>query len=133
MSQENMEVVREFLSLVTTDLDRALSLVLPDATLDWSRSEAPDRGVHVGRDAWGSWMSGRAEGLSDARFDVTDLIDVPPHRVVLVAYMRGQGRVSGIETGGLGGAVVDLRDGRLARLTLYQTRAEALEAVGLEE
>jgi ketosteroid isomerase-like protein len=133
MSQENVETVREFVALFAEDPDAALKLVLPDATLDWSRSEAPDSGVHVGHDAWRSWMSGRAESLNDARFDVTELIDVPPDRVVVVAYMRGTGRASGIETEGLGGAVVTLLDDRLARITLYQTRGQALTAVGLAE
>jgi ketosteroid isomerase-like protein len=131
MSQENMETVRKFMALVAEDFDASQELLLPDATLDWSRSEAPDHGVHVGHDAWRSWLSGRAESLSDARFEVTELIDVPPDRVVLVAYMRGTGRASGVETEGRGAAVVALQDERLARITLYQTRGEALKAVGL--
>src|SRR3954462_22707 len=105
MSQENVKTVQMFMSLLAEDVDAALNLVLPDAALDWSRSEAPDRGVHVGHDAWRSWMSGRAESLRGARFEVTELLDVPPDRVVLVAYMRGTGRASGVETEGLGGAV----------------------------
>jgi ketosteroid isomerase-like protein len=131
MSQENVETVREFLALVNEDLDAALTRLVPNATLDWSRSDAPDGGLHVGRDAWRDWMSSRAESLSDARFEATELIDVPPDRVVLVAYMRGTGKASGVETQGLGAAVVTVDDHRLARLTLYQSRAEALKAVGL--
>ena len=126
-----MNVVREFLALISEDLDAALTRVMPDATLDWSRSDAPDSGVHVGRDAWRNWMSSRAESLIDARFDASEFIDVPPDRVVLVAHMRGTGRTSGVETEGLGAALVTLHDDRLARITLYQSRAEALDAVGL--
>ena len=133
MSQENVETVRGFMALFAADPDGALKLVSADATLDWSRSEAPDRGVHVGHDAWRSWMSERAEDLKDARFEVTELIDVPPDRVVVVAYMRGTGRASGVDIEGLGGGVVTLHDNRLARITLYQTRGDALKAVGLDE
>ena len=133
MSQEHLEIVRQFMALIADDFDAAQKLLLPNATLDWSRSEAPDHGVHVGHDAWRSWMSGRAESLSGAQFEVTELIDLPPDRVVLVAYMRGTGRASGVETEGRGAAVVSLQDERLAQITLYQTRGDALKAVGLAE
>jgi hypothetical protein len=89
--------------------------------LDWSGSDAPDRGVYRGPNEWGDWLSGRAEDLRDPRFDVAELIDVPPDRVVLVAHLRGRGRASGIETEALGAAVCSLQRGRLSGLTLYQT------------
>jgi ketosteroid isomerase-like protein len=133
MSQQNVETVESFISRLAVDLDAALELLLPDAALDWSRSEAPDRGMHVGREAWRSWLSGRSESLIGARFDATELIDVPPDRVVLIAYMRGTGRASGVEIQGQGAAVMTLQEGRIARVTLFQRRADALEAVGHAE
>ncbi|HXB15997.1 MAG TPA: nuclear transport factor 2 family protein [Solirubrobacteraceae bacterium] len=132
MAVENLEIVRQFLAEVNEkNLAGALGRVAPDAVLDWSDSQAPDGGLFHGRDAWGKWMEGRWESLVDATFDTSELVDVPPDAVVLVAYMRGRGRASGLQTEALGAGVFTLRDGSIARLRLYQTRAEAFKAVGL--
>jgi ketosteroid isomerase-like protein len=133
MSQENVEIVRRFLLRSNEqDLDAALSDVAAGAELDWSASEAPDSGVYRGPEEWRKWLTGRREGLRDVRFDVAEVIDVPPDTVVAVVYMRGRGRASGVEIAALGAAVWTLRAGQLTGATLYQTRDQALKAVGLE-
>lgn len=129
----NVELVERFLAHVNAeDLDAALLEVAPDAVLDWSRSEAPDSGVHRGPEAWRGWMASRREGLSEARFDTSELVDLPPDRVLVVAYMRGVGRASGFPAVGLGAAIIAVSDGKLAGITLFQTRAEAMRAAGLD-
>ena len=129
-----MEIVRRFLLRTNEhDLDAALSDVAADAELDLSASEAPDAGVYRGPAEWGKWMTGRWEGLTDARFEVAEVIDVAPDTVVVVAHMRGRGRASGMETAALGATIWTVRAGQVTRGTLYQTRAEALKAAGLEE
>jgi ketosteroid isomerase-like protein len=134
MSQENVELVRRFLTRVSDqEIDAALIDIAPDAELDWSGSDAPDSGVYRGRAAWRDWMSGRWEGLSGVRFRATDVIDIPPDRVVAVVQATGRGRASGIDTISLGAGVWILRDGQVIRLTLYQTKDDALKAVGLAE
>jgi uncharacterized protein len=133
-AQPNGEVVRRFLEHINTqELKVALSYVSPEAALDWTDSPAPDSGVYRGPEGWGRWMAGRAEGLADSRFEVAELIEVPPDTVVLVAYMSGRGRASGLETRALGAGVCTVSDGRLTGLTLYQSREEALRALGLED
>lgn len=104
MSESNVEVVRRLIELVNDgQLDAAVRGLAPDATLDWSESEAPDGGVYLGPQAWSEWMSGRSAELVGAHFDVTELVELPPDRVLLVAYMRGRGRASGLEIEALGG------------------------------
>jgi ketosteroid isomerase-like protein len=133
MAQENVEVVRQFLVRTNErDLDAALSRVTADAELDWSVSEAPDSGVYRGRAEWRKWLTGRLDGLEDARFDVAELIDVAPDTVVVVAHLRGRGRTSGVEIAALGAGVWTLRAGQVTGITMYQTKAQALRAVGLE-
>jgi ketosteroid isomerase-like protein len=132
MSAENVDIVRGFLERVNEgDLAGALAAVAADARLDWSGSEAPDRGVFLGHEAWANWMAERSAAMSDTRFEVRELLDAPPDRVVLIALSRGRGRASGIEIEALGAAVFTLRDGLLTRLTLYQSRPQALKAAGL--
>ena len=132
MPVENVELVRRFLASVNEwNLDAALAQLAPDAELDWSDSDAPDRGIYRGPEQWGQWLSGRWEGLDDARFEETEVIDVPPDTVLLVAHLRARGRVSGLETAALAAAVWTLRQGQISGLRLYQTRDEALRSLGL--
>jgi ketosteroid isomerase-like protein len=133
VSQENVEIAqRFFLSTNERDLDAALSNVAPDAELDWSASEAPDSGVYRGPEEWRKWLTGRIEEL-DARLDVAEIIDVPPDTLVVVERISGRGRASGLDIAALGAGVWILRDGQIARITMYQTKHHALKAVGLEQ
>ena len=133
MSQENVDIVRRFLLISDEqDLDAALSDVAAGAELDWSASEGPDSGVYRGPEEWRKWLTGRWEALRNVRFDVTEVIDVPPDTVVAVAHMRGRGQVSGVEVAALGAAVWTLRAGQVTGERRYQTRDQALKAVGLE-
>ncbi|HTR19816.1 MAG TPA: nuclear transport factor 2 family protein [Gemmatimonadales bacterium] len=134
MPQNNAELVARFIAHVNdNEMDAALEYVDPDGVLDWTRSEAPDGGIHRGRDAWARWMMGRWEGLVGARFAVRELVDVPPDRVLMLADLQGQGRASGLETEALGAGIVEIVEGVLTRITLFQTRADAVRAAGLEE
>jgi hypothetical protein len=132
---EHVEIVRRFILRINQrELDAALSDVAAAARLDWSASEGPDAGVYHGPEEWRKWLIGRFdEGLTDARFDVAEVIDVPPDRVVVVAHTRGRGPASGVEVAALGAAVYTLRSGQVTGVTMYQTRERALKAVGLEE
>jgi ketosteroid isomerase-like protein len=131
--QRNVELVARFFELVNEQqLDDALAIVDPGAVLDWSRSDAPDRGLYTGHEALRGWMLSRWEGLTGATFDARELIDAPPDKVVVVTNLRGTGRVSGMEIEALGAGVLEVRQGSLVRITLFQTKAEALQAAGLE-
>ena len=133
MSQ-NVDIVRRVMRRVGDgDLDAALGDVAPDAELDWSDSLAPDGGVYRGRAEWRAWFHGREEGLSELRFDTTEVMDASSDTVLTVARLQARGRASGIEVEALGAAVWKLRDGMVTALTLYQTRDEALRALGLAD
>jgi ketosteroid isomerase-like protein len=131
---QNAEVVGRFLGLINAqELSAALTLVADGAELDWSASEAPDSGRYRGPEEWGRWLAGRQEGLGEARFEATELRDVTRDQVLLVAYMHGQGRASGLAIQALGAGIITVGDGMITGLRMYQTRAEALQALGLEE
>ena len=80
------------------------------------------------RALWLDWL----EPWESYRVEVEDVIDAGDDAVVLV---RDFGRRAGMtaEISVVGGAVWTLRDGRVARVTFYLNRGEALKAVGLEE
>jgi ketosteroid isomerase-like protein len=62
----------------------------------------------------------------------TEYIEVGD-KVVLAVRTRFHGRGSGVELDGSMGAVYTLRDGKIVGYQQLQSKAEALEAVGLRE
>ena len=53
--------------------------------------------------------------------------------MIVVNRVRMRGRGSGVEVEATGAQVWTIRDGKFQRAKLYQSKAEALEAVGLSE
>jgi ketosteroid isomerase-like protein len=128
----NVEVVKRVLSrLNDRDLDGALVDVAQDAELDWSRSEALDSGVYHGHLGWRKWMVDRWEELSEVNFDPIEVIDAGPDTIVTVTRFRGRGRASGVEVEAIGAALWTLCRGEVSNLSFYQSRDNALRAVGL--
>ena len=132
MSRANAEVVQRVMRrFAEEDLEAALEDIDPEAVLDWSSSDAPDSGVYAGHAAIRAFMQARDEVLGERRVDSTELIAPAPDTVVLVGRIREQGRASGAEVESRGAVVWTLREGKVIGLRLYQSRDEALEAVGL--
>ena len=134
MSQENVEIVRRVMRcFADADIDSALSDIHPQATLDWSNSNAPDRGVYTGHAAWRAFLRTRDEALGERRFDSVELLTPTDDTVVLIGRVQERGRASGIEVESRGAAVWTLREGKIVGFKIYQSSTEALKAVGLEE
>jgi ketosteroid isomerase-like protein len=115
------------------DIESVLSDIHPQATLDWSNSNAPDRGVYTGRAAWQAFLSARDDVLGDRRFDSVELLTPTDDTVVLIGRVQERGRSSGIEVESRGAAVWKLRGGKIIRFTIYQSSDEVLKATGLTE
>jgi ketosteroid isomerase-like protein len=134
MSEANVEIVRRVLQrLADQDIDGALEDVDPQATLDWSNSEALDSGVYIGHAGWRVFMEARDEALDRRRFDSPELLSAAPDTVVLIARVMERGRTSGIEVESRGAAVWRLSAGRVVSMKIYQSSDDALKAVGLAE
>jgi ketosteroid isomerase-like protein len=131
MAPSNAQIVREFSDLIWSgrDLDAAMELVHPQAVFDWSR--APYTGLFEGHaavreasealwDAWDEW---------DPEFE--EAIDVDPETVLIVTFVRARGRGSGVPVEAHGASLWSLRDGKIIRAKLFQSKEEALEAAGL--
>ena len=136
MSQENVEVVRRALDAFnqrafdrTTEGD--LSVYDSNVVLD-TTTGAFDGGVNRGHD-------GLREGLSRVlgmwkrqRFEPQEFISVGEHNVVVPIRIVSVGRDE-IETVARAAVVYTLRDGRITHLKTFQSKADALKAVGLQE
>ena len=134
MSQENVEIVDRFLRRwAQQDTNAALEDIDPEAVLDWSNSDAPDSGIYNGHAAWRAFFQRRDEVFGDRRVDSAEVIPAAPDTVVLCARVREQARASALDVEAGAAAVLMLHEGKIVSLKIYQTRHEALQAVGLEE
>jgi ketosteroid isomerase-like protein len=133
MAQENVHVVRELFDRVWArrDVEAAIELVHPDAEFDWSASRSPYRGSYQGHaalreaadsiwDAWDEW---------DPQFE--EVIEIDPETVLVVTFVRARGKGSGVPVEAHGASLWSVREGKIVRAKLFQSKAEALGAVGL--
>jgi ketosteroid isomerase-like protein len=132
VSEENVEIVwRSIDAFNRRDLDLAGQDWDAEAVLDWSRSEGVDAGTYRGRETirafWGAWL----EMFDQFDFKPTEFIEGGEH-VVIPNLTRLRGR-DGVEVEARSVLVATVREGRIVAWRIYQDRAEALKAVGLEE
>jgi ketosteroid isomerase-like protein len=134
MSQENVEIVGRVLRRYgDRDIEGILADVHPEVEIDYSDSHAPDASVYHGHAACRAFVKGRYEDFERRSFDAVELIDAPPSAVIAVGRMQGTGRASGVAVEAGSVTLWTLRDGKVERIKLYQTRTEALKAVGRAE
>jgi ketosteroid isomerase-like protein len=137
VSQENVEIARRAHEAFSHprvdgfDLDRFYAHADPNLVIDWSRSRGVEAGVYQGE--------AQTRGLWSTFFEVFDRVVVEPlefiehgDHVVVPHHLRASGR-DGLTVDARAVVVMTLREGRIVELRLYQTRAEARKAVGLEE
>jgi ketosteroid isomerase-like protein len=119
MSQENVEIVRRFLS---AEVDEAMSDADPDIV--WNPiEELPTQGHAAVRASLAHWKA-EWENYEVVPEELVDLGD----RVVATVRLRGRGRGSGVEIEACFYDLYTLRDGKIVRMDQFTVRAEALEA-----
>ena len=128
MSQENVEVVRAFVSgLLLHEHDEWLPYV--DPAFVWNPTEqGATEGIEALVETMTAWESTWDE-YSVIPEGFEDLGD----RVVATLHFHGRGHGSGVETEARFYEVYTLRDGKLVRMDEFLDRSEALEAAGLRE
>jgi ketosteroid isomerase-like protein len=135
MSQENVEIVRRLLELFDrADYETGIETWAPDAILDWSASHGPFAGVYRGRAEIRAFRQQFTGTFDEVRLEpeLEGAVEVESDALVVetVGYFRGR---DGIEVQARSAWLIRFRDHKVAELTLYQTKQEALEAVGLRE
>ena len=129
MSEENVELVRRGMESVE------VFWAMLDEYVVWDLRQAPVLDldpVYVGRDAviegsrhyWGTW--------EDYRLDAEEVIDAGAS-VVIVLRERMHGKGSGVPLDRHFAQMWTFHRGRVIRWEVFQNRAEALEAAGLQE
>jgi ketosteroid isomerase-like protein len=133
MSQENVEVVRNFFAMLDRGDAEAWDLLPPDFEIDLSRrliDPVTLRGPYAMRtfyrDLDATWAGG-------ARVEVEELIDAGDKVLVLIRF-GGRGKISGAKVEVLVWNLWTFHDGEPVGWTYFgENRAQALEAAGLRD
>jgi ketosteroid isomerase-like protein len=128
VSKENAEIVR--LSIVAYqrgDWEEATAYLALDVVWEVGQ-ELPLHGPAAVREMWTRWNEEWAQ-LDMVGEEIIDAGD----KVFVAMRYRGRGRLSGVAVDQRVFEVHTFRDGHCVSKTDFETRAEALEAVGLSE
>jgi ketosteroid isomerase-like protein len=134
VSERNVDAVRDVFAAVNErDFGRALAghaddvvLVIREGFLNQGTFEG-----HQGISEWfGDWF--RAFG-SDYRFEIVEARELSEGLVFLFATHGGAGRSSGVEVRGENAYLYRVEGGKITRVQLFVSEAEALEAAELPE
>jgi ketosteroid isomerase-like protein len=132
MSQQDIDVVRASIEAYNRrDLDALGRLNRPDLEVDWSASVGLEARVYRGLDEVMRFYRNFLETFEQVTVLPDRFIDGEGSVVVPnAAEMHGR---DGIKTVAHSTLVFELRDGRIARIRLFQETEAALEAAGLSE
>jgi ketosteroid isomerase-like protein len=137
MSQENVERAREgyatlSLAIRAGDLDAYFSeFVHPE--IEWVPMDGgPDVAVATGHEPVKARLTAMFEVMGQPEIEAEEILDAG-EKVFVAIRISGRGRGSGLDMEARWFHVLTDRDGKLARIEWYATRAEALEAAGLSE
>jgi ketosteroid isomerase-like protein len=133
MSQENVEIVRRFWGAWERgDLQAVFALY--DPAIVWVQHSGPFEmhGTYLGHDgvrrAWRDWL------VSFKTLEVHADTFIDAGESVIVGWrMSGEGKASEVPVDLPGWSIHTLRNGRLIRVDVFSTEAEALDALGLSE
>jgi len=138
MSRENIELVRlAYATLNDTYRSGRIDLAIveemwhDDCVLK-PAGVLPESREMRGHDGVVQFTTAQMEAFEQMTAEPEDFIDAGD-RVIVPFRFGGRGRHTGIAIGFSVVHVWTLRDGKAARLDMYATRAEALEAAGLRE
>ena len=134
MSQENVETIKRMYDvLAQPGREGILDFYDPEVVV-LNAASSPDTAPYLGHEGLVEWVRDVQAGLGGTfRVEADDIIDVDESRAVVVGRVSGKGRVSGLPVEVSLTTVFTLRNGAIVRLQAYDTKAEALEAVGLRE
>ena len=145
MSEENVELIKGILSAYEgldfiafmrdtdpADLRSAYEAVYdPDIEIVWvdtSPDSGPFHGIDEAMRAFEEWF----ESFDEFYMRTTEFLDAGDE-VIVTAVTPGRGKGSGAQVEMTVHWVIAVKDGKIARLHEYSTKAGALEAAGLSE
>jgi ketosteroid isomerase-like protein len=131
MSQENVEIVRGHIEAFGRDAATALSFLDPYVVMDTSRVGGADPAygheglVKAAREYLGAF--------EEYLYEAERLSDLGSAGVLAVVIESGRGKSSGVPVHRSYASLYTMIDGKIARITVFPSEAEALKAAGLQE
>jgi ketosteroid isomerase-like protein len=132
MTQDNVELVRRLTEAINA---RVVPEELLDSAIQLENvTTAVTNEVYTGFAGARKWMDDLYDALDDqATYETLEIIAEGDDFVVAIVRFAGRGRVSGAPLELRYVSVTWIRDGKIVRGAGYESRREALEAVGLRE
>jgi uncharacterized protein len=127
MSQ-NVEMVRRAIDSVNRGYFRPTKETADDFEMDWSNSIGPLSGVYRGPEQVNDVLKSFREAWDDWQWEPQEMVDLDGDQVLVVNRIRMRGRASRVEVQATGVQVWTIRNGKLAGVKLYQSKAEAFKA-----
>ncbi len=132
MSERIEAVRRVYDALNRADFDAVVDWMAKDVEFDFSNSRGPMSGVYRGRGEIREFLTSFAEAWASLEFDPQEeVIELHDGRVLTVNEFRARGHESGVQVGATGALTWTIRNGEVAAMTFFQSKAEALEAAGV--
>ncbi len=128
----SIDVIKRVLDAVNRgDFDAVVDGMSEDMEFDFSNSRGPLRGVFRGREGMREFVTSFGEAWASLGFDPEEeAIELHNGRVLIVNVFRARGHESGVEVAATGASVWTVRNDEVAAMTFYQSKDEALEAIG---
>ena len=103
----------------------------PEIVFDFTRSIGLQSGTYRGHAALAEFFETFIEAWEEVNWEATRVEEVDEDHLLVTSRMSGRGRGSGIEVDAQGAQSWELHDGKVLRVTMFQTRNEAAAALGL--
>jgi ketosteroid isomerase-like protein len=134
MSHENVEIVRlAYAAMSERDFDALARVSDSDWVFDFSRAIGPQRGIYRGHAEIAQFGAATEEAFERFELSPIEFVVGSAGQILVRHHLSAKGRSSGLELDRVPDATLlwELRDGKVIRTTLYNSRAEALAAAGL--
>jgi ketosteroid isomerase-like protein len=129
MSQENLEIVRDFFG----DQSRFFDVLDEEVELDIRPMTPGYQGVIHGKDAVVAFWRDYSDAWDELAFEPIEIREAGEDQVVVVADMSGRGKGSGASFERRSGTIFTLRAGSVVKMKFLPSGEAALEAAGLSE
>jgi ketosteroid isomerase-like protein len=135
VSLDPIDVVRDqFAATNDRDFERAMDLYAEDVVLVISPGWGITAGTYEGKATVGEWFGDWFRQFApDYRFEITEARELGGGVVFVDARHGGSGRASGAAVGSESGYLYRVVEGKIVRVQLFVTPADALEAASLPE
>ena len=114
------------------DVEAMIARATDDFEIDWSRSLGPMQGVFRGREGLEEYLREQWEVFDEFHVEALELAPCGERHVLVTTRVHATGR-GGVPVSATSSHLYTFENGRLARVTLYQGRDEAIadaEAAG---